>query len=59
MKALENIGEDITIIIIAHRTTTLKKCDSIIEIDRGEIKAHGKYKDFIGTNAYGIKGKIK
>ncbi len=37
MQSLEGLGEDITVIIAAHRLTTLRKCDSIIEIKNGRI----------------------
>tara|TARA_X000000950_G_scaffold229307_2_gene277141 strand:- start:10007 stop:11767 length:1761 start_codon:yes stop_codon:yes gene_type:complete len=50
MRALEDIDENITIIIIAHRTTTLKKCDLIFEIDQGQIKTKGQYTDIFGDN---------
>ena len=33
MKAIEKLGNDITIIIIAHRITTLKNCSSILELN--------------------------
>jgi ATP-binding cassette, subfamily B, bacterial PglK len=32
MKAIEKLGDDITIIIIAHRITTLKNCSRILEL---------------------------
>jgi ATP-binding cassette, subfamily B, bacterial PglK len=32
MKSIENLGEDITIVIIAHRITTLKNCSRILEL---------------------------
>ena len=32
MKAIEKLGNDITIIIIAHRITTLKNCSRILEL---------------------------
>ncbi len=38
IEAIESIGKDITIIIVAHRLTTLQYCDQIIELDRGQIK---------------------
>jgi len=34
MKAIEGLGKELTILIIAHRLTTLKGCDKIIRIDK-------------------------
>ena len=34
----------LTIIIIAHRLTTIEKCDNIFLLDKGEIVNNGKYK---------------
>jgi ABC-type bacteriocin/lantibiotic exporter with double-glycine peptidase domain len=39
MKAIESLGRDKTIVIIAHRLSTLRKCDQIIEIESGSIKS--------------------
>ena len=33
MNAIDSIDKDITIMIIAHRTSTLKKCDQIFQLD--------------------------
>jgi len=43
MKAINNLSKEITIIIIAHRINTLKKCDIIYKLDKGEVKAKGTY----------------
>ena len=40
--AVNNIFKDSTVIIIAHRINTVKKCDRIIVIDEGEIVEVGK-----------------
>jgi ABC-type multidrug transport system fused ATPase/permease subunit len=41
MKAIENLDNDVTLIIIAHRITTLKNCSRIIELTN-EGKIHEK-----------------
>jgi ATP-binding cassette subfamily B protein len=43
MQAIENLGGDLTIIIIAHRITTLKNCDQIVELSSGWINKIGDY----------------
>lgn len=51
MNAIENWAKDnnkkLTIIFIAHRKSTLKNCDQILELDNGRIKRVGTYQDII------------
>jgi ABC-type multidrug transport system fused ATPase/permease subunit len=51
MQAVETLGRDITILIIAHRLSTLKNCDQIVELADGGIKAVGCYEQMIGRSA--------
>ena len=39
-----------TIIIIAHRLTTVLKCDNIFLVDKGEIVSSGDYKELFSTS---------
>lgn len=39
-----------TIISIAHRLTTLKNCDEIIVLNKGQIEERGKYNELIDKN---------
>ena len=43
MNALELVGRRCTIIVIAHRLSTVKRCDRIFEIEDGQIKASGDF----------------
>jgi ABC-type multidrug transport system fused ATPase/permease subunit len=43
MDAINNLGNDITIIIIAHRLSTVKNCDKIFLLDKGAIISSGTY----------------
>jgi ABC-type multidrug transport system fused ATPase/permease subunit len=47
MNAIECLNENLTILIIAHRLTTLKNCTQIVEIGNGYIKRIGSYKDIV------------
>jgi ATP-binding cassette, subfamily B, bacterial PglK len=47
MQAVETLGRDITILIIAHRLTTLKNCDQIVELANCGIKAVGGYEQMM------------
>ena len=37
MEAIENLGRDYTVLIVAHRLTTLKNCHRIIELTDGKV----------------------
>ena len=37
INSVNNCGEDITIIMIAHRLNTIKKCNSIFKIEKGMV----------------------
>ena len=43
-----NLNPDITILIIAHRLTTLKKCNQVIELEEGRVLRSGTYKEIVG-----------
>ena len=43
LQALELVGRRCTTIVIAHRLTTVKKCDRIIQIENGKIHAQGDF----------------
>ena len=47
MKAIESLSKELTILIIAHRLTTLKNCTQIIELDKGVIKRLGSYQEIV------------
>ena len=47
IKAIEKLRGDKTIIMIAHRLTTVKKCDTIYMMKDGEIIADGSYDDLL------------
>ena len=45
MQAIESLSEELTILIIAHRVTTLKNCTQIVEIGNGSVLRAGSYQD--------------
>jgi len=45
MEAIENLGNELTVIIVAHRLTTLKNCTQVVELEDGRIKRNGSYID--------------
>lgn len=50
MEAIDNIMGTKTIIIIAHRLTTVKKCDVIYYMEHGEIKSRGSFNELVDSN---------
>lgn len=47
MQVIECLSEDFTILIIAHRLTTLKNCTQIVELGDGGIRRVGRYLDIV------------
>ena len=43
MDAIEGLNRDLTILLIAHRLTTVRRCDSIVELEIGRVVAQGTY----------------
>ncbi|MHB8204287.1 MAG: ABC transporter ATP-binding protein [Desulfomonilaceae bacterium] len=43
MESIENLNRDLTILIIAHRLTTVQSCDQIMELANGKVVAQGSY----------------
>ena len=51
MQAIEGLSGDLTLLIIAHRLTTLRNCTQIVELGNGGIKRVGSYLDIVGQEA--------
>lgn len=47
IEAIDGLGDHLTIIMIAHRLTTLRNCSHIIELQNGRLKRVGNYADLI------------
>ena len=47
MQALDIIGRRCTTIVIAHRLSTVRKCDQVFEVSDGRIKASGSFEDLV------------
>lgn len=45
ISSIENLGGELTLLIIAHRITTLKNCSQIIELKDGEVVRRDSYKN--------------
>lgn len=63
MRSIEGLSQDLTILIIAHRLTTVQHCDVIVELGQGQVVAQGTYQQlcessssFLGMSRSGRKG---
>lgn len=54
MQAIDNLGGELTILIVAHRLTTLKNCSQIVELSAGAVNRVGSYAEIIGHPSQGI-----
>ena len=48
MDTIATLSKELTIIIVAHRISTLAGCTQIVELSEGIIKRVGSYKDIVG-----------
>ncbi len=50
MEAVHKLKKNITIILIAHRLSTVKNCDNIFLLEKGELKEQGTFEELIQNN---------
>ena len=59
LQAMDNAARLKTLIIIAHRLTTVKNCDVIYLLEKGRIIASGTYDYLLQTTLFLLNGEIK
>ena len=47
MDTIYNLDNELTIVLVAHRISTLKRCDEIYEMKNGSLKSIGTYDDLL------------
>jgi len=47
MNSIEQLNPDITIILIAHRMSTVLRCDTIFQLENGRVLAQGTYEQLL------------
>ncbi len=47
MDAIENLSRDLTILLVAHRLTTVRRCDTVVELKDGRVAAQGSYEELV------------
>ena len=50
MDAVHNLGHAKTIVLIAHRLSTVRACDTIFMMEHGRVVAQGSYDELIAEN---------
>lgn len=50
MDAIDNLSSDLTILIIAHRITTLKNCSQIVKLNHSGIESICSYSDLLSSS---------
>jgi ATP-binding cassette, subfamily B, bacterial PglK len=43
MDAIEGLDRDVTILLVAHRLSSVRRCDLIVEMGEGRVLAQGSY----------------
>jgi len=51
MDAIEGLNSDLTILLIAHRLTTVRRCDLIVELEHGRVVAQGTYEQLVESSS--------
>jgi ABC-type protease/lipase transport system fused ATPase/permease subunit len=51
MEAVQALGYQKTIVMIAHRLSTVRRCDVIFLLEGGRVVAKGRYDELLGTGA--------
>jgi len=51
MDAVAQLPSDMTVIMVAHRLSTIKQCDRIFVLDKGHLVAEGQYDELIRDNS--------
>jgi ATP-binding cassette subfamily B protein len=51
MDSIDSFDRDLTVLIIAHRLSTVKRCDRIVELAQGRVIAQGRYDQLLERSA--------
>ena len=48
IRSVQRLGREYTVVMVAHRVTTLRECDTIYRLDRGLLCQSGTYDEVLG-----------
>jgi len=49
MQAVSQLPRELTLVIVAHRLSTLKLCEEIVRLEAGRVAEQGSYAQVIGS----------
>jgi ATP-binding cassette subfamily B protein len=49
MRSILSLGHDVTLLMIAHRLSTLHECDQLVRLERGRIVDIGSFSQIVGA----------
>ena len=55
MDAIKGLNRDLTILIVAHRLSTLQQCDTVVELVHGKLVLQHAHNEIIGSNTDIVK----
>tara|TARA_X000000950_G_scaffold266101_1_gene341219 strand:- start:24729 stop:26525 length:1797 start_codon:yes stop_codon:yes gene_type:complete len=58
MNAINKLGKDITVILIAHRLNTVEKCDVIFKLEKGRVVFQGSFKELLINDKKSSSAKL-
>ncbi len=50
MDAIQGLRRDLTVLLIAHRLTTVRYCDNIVQLENGVVAAQGSYEQLLQSS---------
>jgi ABC-type multidrug transport system fused ATPase/permease subunit len=51
MDAIDGLDRELTILLIAHRLTTVRRCDVIVELEHGRMVGQGSYEEMLKSSS--------
>jgi ABC-type multidrug transport system fused ATPase/permease subunit len=49
--SVESLRGQVTLVVVAHRLSTVKKCDAVVFLDQGRVAAQGSFDHVRAVNA--------
>ena len=47
MDAIKGLRKDLTVLLIAHRLNTVRRCDIIVQLEHGRVVTQGTYEQLL------------